>query len=64
MKHEIVIPGLDRQLCGRCRKWIARPCEIERLKHQLIGANKKRFEELDLQIKKDIALAHHCPGKP
>ena len=62
--HQIVIPGLDNQLCGICRKWVPRPGEIEQLKKQLTGANNKRYAELNLQLNQAIELAKRCPGKP
>ena len=62
--HQIVIPGLDNQLCGVCRKWVPRQWVIERLKQQLTGANNKRYAELNLQLNQAIELAKRCPGKP
>jgi len=62
--HQIIIPGLDNQFCGICRRYIPRPGEIERLKKELAGANNKRFAELNLQLNNAIELSKHCPGKP
>lgn len=62
--HEIIIPGLDRQLCGRCRKWVCRPSELERLKRALATASPKRHQALSMEYHQEVELAKHCinPG--
>jgi hypothetical protein len=63
VQHEIIIPGLDRQLCGKCGKWICRPGELERLKKQMATASAKRLPELQREYKEEEILAERCPGK-
>jgi hypothetical protein len=62
--HKISIPGLDNQFCELCRKWVARPDEIERLKKELLTAKNQRYKDLSAQIKEAVYLSEHCPANP
>lgn len=66
MKHNIIIPGLDRELCGNCGKYICRPGELERLKRALDKAKsaskpkKDHIAKLESEYKMEVNLSQCC----
>jgi hypothetical protein len=61
MEHKVLIPGLDRFLCAKCKKWICNPGEIERLRQVMEKARQKKTKEaLYMELNKEERLAKTC----
>jgi hypothetical protein len=61
MTHHIVIPGLDREKCDRCNRWICRPNELQRLKTILDGTkDRKAFAQMAIDYNNEVKWAKSC----
>jgi hypothetical protein len=58
--HQIITPGLDREKCGKCGKWICRPNELERLKKEIQRASQKRLFQLQKEYDLEVYLTKNC----
>jgi hypothetical protein len=59
--HHITIPGLDREKCDRCNRWICRDNELQRLKTILEGTkDRKAIAQLQIDYKNEVKWAKTC----
>lgn len=61
-QHEFVIPGLDRQKCGKCGKWVCREIELERLKSLIERTSPKQIMDRRKEYDLEVYLTKNCGG--
>lgn len=60
MTHSFSIPGLDRQYCSICKRWICTERELERLKRDLSKVSEKQMGKAKLEFNLEVKWVNNC----
>lgn len=60
MPHSFSIPGLDRQYCSVCKRWICTELELDRLKRALLKVSEKQIAKANLEFNLEVKRFNSC----